>query len=499
MPVLDALAAESLRYNYAHTVAPLTLPSHASMLTGLYPVRHRVHVNGPKPLPEEARTLAEVAREGGIQTAAFVAASVLNAPLGLSQGFEHFDAVQGQRQGEFRELERPAGSVVDAALEWFEARDQARPFFAWLHFFDPHAPYQPHPEFRGKTSNAYYDELAYVDSQLGRLVQYLRDEDLLERCVLLVVADHGESFGEHDEDTHGWLTYESALRVPFLLRYPDGLRAGEQSQEVISVVDVAPTLASAMQLSLGDELDGLSLFRSQVPEERGIYFESYQGYEAQRWSPIHGWLNQQGKYIHSSAPEWYDPRIDPMEKYNLVEGVDTSAYLDAIRELALRPRLTEAEPLQDEQQMEDIQALGYAAQREEEGRRPDLLEPTQLPSPAAMIQEERILRQAMALHTQRKFSEARPILEAFLLRNPNNPVAAEVLGYGYNSEGLYPQAEQVLRGLLQRGIRWPNVLFLLGHSLEQQGRVEEALEAYRDALSEDPKWKPALEALKRLG
>jgi hypothetical protein len=315
-PALDALAQRGILYESAHTVAPLTLVAHASMLTGLVPPRHGIRDNGPWLLPQSARTLAEAARERGYRTAAFVAAVVLDRAFGLDQGFETYSGPESSAErASFEVASLPAREVIDRVLAWLDARDRSRPFFLWVHLFDPHQPYDPPPGFMTADlgSDTYLGEIASMDHEIGRLMERLERDGLLATTAILAVGDHGEALGEHGEDTHGFLCYEPTLHVPFLLVRPDGARAGERSRAIVSVADVAPTLAEVMGATLPLDIDGTSLWSGDPPGERGVYFESYMGYLELATSPLAGWLDGSGKYLESSAPEFYRLASDPLE------------------------------------------------------------------------------------------------------------------------------------------------------------------------------------------
>jgi hypothetical protein len=236
------LANESVLFEQAYTVAPLTLPAHASMLTGLYPLRHGVRDNVWWPLSPAADLLAERARAQGFQTAAFISSLALDKSFGLDRGFEIYDQPPRQaHQSHSHFAERPAPAVVRAAQESLGARDRSRPFFLWVHFFDPHAPYEAPEGYGGTASHPYLREVAFMDAALGALVEGLRADGILDESLLVVAGDHGEALGEHGELTHGAFCYASVLRVPLIVRLPGGRRAGERSRALASVVDVFPT------------------------------------------------------------------------------------------------------------------------------------------------------------------------------------------------------------------------------------------------------------------
>ncbi len=380
-PHLDALAAEGVTFLQAHTVAPLTLPAHSSMLTGLYPLRHTVRDNNAK-LPDSAETLAERARAHGLATAAFVASAALDRVTGVAQGFDVFDqpaTPELQTQHDF--AERPATAVTEAALRWLRGRDRGRPFLLWVHYFDPHAPYEP-PPAHSQAAHPYLGEVASMDQEIGRLLHALRDDPAWGSTLVLAVADHGEALGDHGEPTHSAYCYESVLRVPLLLRRPGAAGAGERSAELATVADVHPTLVEHLGLGEPGDVDGLSLLRP-LPAERGVYFECYYGYLYYGWSPLAGWLDPRGKYLHSTRPELYDLRADPAEARSLEALLPRVAgdYQRALAAAAARPTLAPDEHAGlDQEHLTRLQAIGYAAG----GRAaavPGPLDPSGLPAP----------------------------------------------------------------------------------------------------------------------
>src|SRR5262249_13987388 len=215
-------AARGARFEHAVAHAPLTAPSHASILTGLTPLRHGVHDNGSDALPASVPTLAEAFRRAGYRTAAFVSGFPLDHRFGLDRGFEAYDdhLPKGNDRRRAPYVERTADLTSDAFLGWLDApgSEETRPFFAWVHYFDPHAPYEPPPKLRDRFAAQPYDgEVAFVDEQLGRVLDRLRARGQAERTLVLVTADHGESLGQHGEETHGLFVYDATLRVPVLL------------------------------------------------------------------------------------------------------------------------------------------------------------------------------------------------------------------------------------------------------------------------------------------
>lgn len=230
-PVLDELAASGVLCENAYSVAPMTLPAHASLFTGLYPPETGVVTNGRGRLSETNQTLAEILKRQGYDTAAFVGSFVLNARFGLDQGFRTYDDDLAGGEPELTGvLRRRSGeAVVDAAIRWLaEKRSRSQPFFCWVHLYDPHAPYLAHTELFGDEFHGrpYDAEIAYIDRQVGRLVDFLRSHRLEDDTLLVVVADHGEGLGDHGEETHSETLYNSILRVPLIFRQTGRLRSG---------------------------------------------------------------------------------------------------------------------------------------------------------------------------------------------------------------------------------------------------------------------------------
>jgi arylsulfatase A-like enzyme len=387
-PALDALAREGLCFEAAHTVAPLTLPAHASLWTGLVPLRHGVRVNGEHALAEGAVTLAEHARADGIETAAFVSCDVLAPAFGLAQGFERYsvpDEPRAARSGGGQE--RTADATIDAALAWLGARDPARPYLLWVHLFDAHAPHDPPPELAARFPTPYLAEVAAMDRALARLFAALDAPGAGPRPFVLVVGDHGEAFGEHGEHGHGLLCHEATLRVPLLARWPDRRRAGERSSELVGVVDIAPTLAEALGLEPLAGIDGESFHARALPAGRGLYFESYQASFTRGWSPITGWLDAAGKYQHSSAPEFHDWRADPREERDLAAERDLAPDRAARASLSALPRLLATEPGADARA--GAAALGDGRAGEGSQPFPEPLDPGARPSVRAGLASER--------------------------------------------------------------------------------------------------------------
>jgi len=447
---------------------------------------------------DDAHTLAEVAREAGWQTAAFVGAVVLDPAFGLEQGFERYDAPAAASDAaaasaEGHEGERPAREVVDGALAWLAARDRERPWFLWVHVFDAHTPYAPPPGFEGSTLRARYDgEVRSVDHELARLFDALRTEGTLDSTLVVVAGDHGEGFGEHGEDGHSVHCYETTLHVPLIVRAPfwQRFQPGMRSSELVGLVDLVPTACEALGWSAPAGMDGVSLWSTPVPGPRGLYFESYYGYLSFGWSPLAGWIDARGKYLHASQPRYFDPRADPGETRDLAgeRAADVRRAQVALAELAEAPRLSTSAGRATDEQLASLRGLGYVSIGSgAPSSLPHPLEDTGLPAPESMGESYAQALHATELALHGEIDEAIRILRAVLEENPENPFVLDHLATCLVKRNQLAEAEAVLRRLLaiEHAVT-PGGWFRLGRCLEAQGRTDEAIEALRAGLALDP-------------
>jgi arylsulfatase A-like enzyme len=501
-PVLDQLAREGERFTRAQSVAPLTLPAHASMLTGLVPPRHSLRDNGLWPLPDVVPTVAEIAADEGIATAAFVSSSVLDRAFGLGDGFATYEQPgRAARSTSSRYDELTASETARAAARWLRELAPDQRFFAWVHFFDPHVPYAPPSAFAESAGgDAYLGEVAFVDHTVGELLTVLREREALDQTLVIVTADHGEALGEHGELTHGVLCYQATLHVPLLVRGP-GSAAGRVRDETVSLVDIAPTVLDALGLETPRDQDGVSLLHARGHVRRGVYFECYAGYIDYGFSPLAGWLDARGKYLVSSAPELYDLQRDPSEVRNLLparEAERARFESEIARVLALRSWPRPADAPFDAELSKAIGALGYGDVAVLEAELPSPLERSDLPSPAKRVAELQALLSATAHIDAREFEDAVRLLAPIAAENRRNALAHDMLGFALMQLQRFDEAHEVLRQRVLLGTRRAETHFNLALCLEHAGAIDAALTHLRSALALDPLYSPAAEALARL-
>ncbi len=486
-PELDALARRGVRFERAYTVTPLTLPAHASILTGLYPPRHGLRNNGQGRLPASAATLAERAQEAGIETAAFVASVVLDAGFGLDQGFDRYVGpahVLEQTTSHYSDV-TGADIVADVAA-WLAARDPTRPFFAWVHLWDPHGPWEPPPRYLELApDHPYLGDVAQADAAVGELVALLDAHGLAQATTILVVADHGEAFWEHGEFSHGTYCYDTTMRVPLILCEPGGARAGEVVNEVVSVVDVVPTLAEALELPPLAGLDGQSRLGRAPTEPGGAYLESYYGFLTHDWSPLAGWVDDAGKYLHSSAPQFF--RSGDEDVNVLGEVSELERYRQAIAAVAARPALEPDAGLApgiDEELREQIRSLGYSGVGVETIL-PHPLDPGGRPAPASRVGVQKRSLEALGLFNRGDYASAEAIHRRILAANPNNWNSLERLGIALIRQTRHAEAVVPLQRLADAGRETASSAVNLGVCMRVAGEVDHAIECFQRALALD--------------
>jgi choline-sulfatase len=473
-PALDRLAASGLRFTTARAAVPLTLPSHTTILTGLLPPVHGVRENGVDALSDAHPTIARLLKTAGYETAAFVGAFVLDRRFGLAQGFDTYDdqIPRDPNATERLEAERPASAVVDRALTWFERRGSARgpspepqaPFFVWLHLYDPHAPYNPPDEFRARTRTPYDGEIAFADAQIARVFEWLRAHGQIDRTVIVVAGDHGEGLGDHGEQTHGMLLYDSTLRVPLIIASP-GRPAGVRD-EAVGLADLAPTIAHAAGVTAPDAMRGRDLLapvqrQSQLDGRPDLYSETEYPRVA-GWSPLQALTDGRWMTIRAGAStEVYDLQNDAGEEHDVAAAQATiaaamTARIDALR--AANQPAAGASVISKEAE-ERLRALGYVASSAQPASG------TGGPNPATRITTWNAFEEALSsLNAHRP--DALPALRMLAAANPDALVFQTTYARALKDAGHVTPALAAYR---QAARRWPTNATLL-HDLAVAAR-----------------------------
>ena len=485
-PTLDALAAHGVRFETAISSAPLTLPSHATLLTGLDPPHHGVRNNGTFKLGEDALTLAERFQQAGWATGGFIGAVVLKARYGLGQGFDVYDDdVRGAKAAPGGFVERPAAEVVDAAQAWLA--QTPGPFFLWLHLYDPHMDYKAPPEYQARFPDRPYEaEIAYADAQIGRLLEGLRETGRLDRTLVVVTADHGESLGEHGEPTHSASLYDAVLAVPLILRGP-GLPEGRVVSGVVRGKDVAPTVLAQVGLAPLSDADGADLgpllAADAAPSHRMAYSETLATLLDNGWAPLHSIRSDDWFYVRSPRAELYDVVRDPHELDNLVESDPERAApltkrFDAMVDAALVDEKDAMALEVDDETRAQLQALGYAVPEApvvqtgidpKDGRR-------YLP----------LLHRAMGAYEAGDIDLAEKLFLEVSEKLPGSGRSQSQLASIYYLEGRQKRALRHIELAISFDPRSPLNHAVRAEILLAMDRRDEALAAYRRAIAIDP-------------
>src|SRR5262245_19334443 len=525
-PAIDRLAAEGVRFDFAHAHAVLTLTSHASILTGELPFRHGLRDNSGYRLPPNARTAATILKSAGYATAAFVSAFPLHSRFGLTNGFDLYDDRFGETREptEFVMPERPAAAVVPLVRSWIAERRPAgkaggtgepgragegalrgqpaapalparpaQPWFVWVHLFDPHAPYRPPAPFDVRYSQQpYLGEVAATDAALGPLLDDVR---ALERPTLVVLTgDHGEALGDHGEQSHGLFAYESTLRVPLIVAElgevrlkPDAATSGgssvasafrRASGEVSSVsarhIDILPTILEAVGQPLPADLPGRSLLpwqeRRAGAQARPVYFEALSAQLNRGWAPLTGVIMGRDKYIQLPLPERYDLSADPDEQSNLLGRAP-----DKDRELAATLRTFDAsEPSQrvaeDAHADAQLRSLGYLS-----GGAPPKAAYTADDDPKKLVEIDQAVHRGVEAFGAGRARESIQIYRQVIDRRPDMAIAYRHLAFIEWQAGRPAEATETLRRAVARGITDPRVIAQLGGYLAESDHVAEGI------------------------
>ena len=496
-PNLDRLAAEGERFDFAHAHVPLTRPSHASIMTGLYPFQTGIRDQLGYRMSPNAVTIATLLKQAGFATGAFVGAIPLTRDFGLDKGFDMYDDYfpHGGYKDDLTLAERRAADVVAPALKWIGA--QSRRWFVWVHVYDPHEPYAPPPPFdREYADHPYYGEVAYVDQALGPLFDAAANSS--RPTFTIVTADHGEGLGDHGEQAHGLFAYESTLHVPLILAdlsRGSGERgaSGVVSDYPARHVDILPTLLDAAALTPPAGLPGHSLLRTAgLPPAADVssYFEAMAAMLNRGWAPLKGVLEGYDKYIDLPIPELYDLGRDPKEQTNL-------AQRDRDRMRVLSARLDEFKaPLPGDRYTETpevaakLQALGYTS-----GSAPAKAVYTEQDDPKTLVTLDQWIRDGVAAFEQGKLQQAYALYERVIEARPSMPLGYKNLAFLQWQSGDAQGAIKTLERAMKANAWTTDMATQLGSDLAQAGKPSDAIALLEPLASSDKATPDILNAL----
>jgi arylsulfatase A-like enzyme/Tfp pilus assembly protein PilF len=365
-PQIDALAKEGVLFQNSYSPIPLTLPSHSTMLTGMYPPRHGIHDNLKYKLNDKNITLAEILKDNGFSTAAVISAFILDSRFGLDQGFDLYDDKFDEELENANIAQRRGDETTDHAISWMQDNKE-KPFFLFMHYYDPHMPYDPPEPFKSMILHPYFAEIAYTDHCIGRVIEELKALDLYDSTLIVITGDHGEMLDEHKEKTHGFFIYQGNIKVPLIFKLP-GKHKGKIVNDIAGIVDITPTVCSLLGIDIPKNVQGKDLSAylgndaASKPKDRHLYSESmtptkYAG------NSLLGIVTDRYKYIQTTRPELYDLVNDPKEAENLIAALPQQGRIlqDKLKQILEESVLenTQSELELDAQALAKLETLGY--------------------------------------------------------------------------------------------------------------------------------------------
>ncbi len=499
-PNLERMAASGVLFEQASTVVPLTLPAHSSMFTGTFPMHHGVRDNGGYYLDRDQVTLAETLKENGYQTGGFVAAFVLDSRWGLNQGFDRyyddFDLNKYENVG-LDTVQRRGGEVLQEAVKWMDEVKDDR-FFAWLHFYDVHTPYEP-PEpflsrYKGYLGARYDGEIAYLDSLMGELFDWLEKNDLEEDTLVIFVGDHGESLGQHEENTHGFFIYDATMHVPFILKAPyRQIRAGRRIPAQVRSIDLMPTILDLVAVERPETIQGTSLvpLLEGEAEDLGLfaYSESFYPRHHYGWSELKSIRDGKLQFIDAPRPELFDIEADPRQTKNLASqrAATVSELKTALDEMVARFGVEgideQAPETPDADTLAQLAALGYLG-----GPSKIKIDPNRpLPDPKDKIALFNLIKDAGADSSEDKVDEAMAKIDKVLAEDPDILEAYYIRGNLHTKKKELEKALDAYKEALARDPEYKSALFGLASTYQELGRPEDAETGFRRILELDPR------------
>ena len=488
-PRLDALAGEGVRFAQVVSPVPLTLPSHTSILTSMQPPAHGIRDNGAFALSEEAVLLADVFQEAGYATGAFVGAFVLHSRWGLSPGFDEYDDrfEYGSSQASPGQVERRGDAVVEVTLDWLrQPRDEQTPFFAWVHLYDPHAPYTAPEPFGSRFASDPYDgEVAYTDSLIGQLLDGLDELGVLEQTIVLVTADHGEGLNDHDEPGHGLFLYDPTVLVPLILRLPGRQHSGLEVDQQVRLIDIAPTLLDLTVLPVPEAFDGASLtpFLAGEGEARPAYSETFFPRLHFGWQELYALRSDNYKYILAPRPELYLVDADPDETTNLIDAQPARAAamraeLEEMRGVATDVRAGEM----NSEALQRLRSLGYIGAAPADVAGTD----AELPDPKDKLDLFRRLTQGQSLVQSGEMEMAVQALEELIAEDSRIVDAHFTLGNALFAMGDYAGAADAFRATIELSPEYDLAISNLGMCQRRLGNPSAARDTFNALLLMSP-------------
>jgi choline-sulfatase len=499
---MDSLAQDGVLFEQAISQVPLTWPSHAAILTGMYPFANGVQDFTGQPLSDKFRTLAESLKAHGYATGAVVSSFVLDRSWGLARGFDSYDdAFSGNsfvRQNDVALVERQAKESVDHALAWL-GHPRSQPYFFWLHLYDPHSPYDAPEPFGSRYRKHPYDgEIAYADSQLARVIAWLKQTGRYDHTLIVLLSDHGESLGEHGESEHGFFVYNATLHVPLLIK--PSLLPGARGRRItgpVESISVAPTILqlAGVQDPIQKQFEAASLaavvLAGQSAGDRPSYSETFYPYNSFGWSPLRSLESARYHYIEAPEPELYDLQSDPREEHNVISKEAKTAQ--TLRQ-QLQNLIAHFQPSSEGQKsassggpsaeaIEKLRSLGYVAYKADNARN---VPASGLADPKSKLWEYRAILAATDAFSAGKFEQGRALLKKVQESDAKLYVVPFMLGEAASRQGNWSGAIPEFQRCLELNPYFDQAMMGLGRALGFTGQVDQSKQWFERALAINP-------------
>jgi arylsulfatase A-like enzyme len=485
-PVIDSLARSGCLFSNCSTHAPITLPSHSCILTGLLPTQHGVRNNSTYKLASSIETLPELLKNQGYDTGAFISSFILNHQYGLNQGFDVYSdhIIHYKKDREKKAIiTRRAGTTIELAVDWI--KDRKKPFFSWIHLYDPHWPYDPPAPFDiAYTDDPYLGEIAYMDLQIGLLIKHLKEMGQWDRTLIILTGDHGESRGRHGENSHGFFCYNATTHVPLILSKPVwGTTSSARIDYPVESIDIVPTICDLLQIEKPTELKGINLFRD---EPRTIYSEAMIPFEDNYCSPVIRLKNNDYSVYHSSQWELYDLQEDPEEHHNLFNkrGTRGDRLVQHLQDIKLNIGSNNSEEVQlDQETIDLLKSLGYV----HDGGTfiPDNQDVYHRKSPLNSIDIFKAIQSGKIFEDNYPFKYLH-ILTELKNKHPDHPLVLREYGRMNVLAGNRDLAIDNLRAAAQLVPEDPRLHSMVGLAYYHFKEYEESLDEFRIALELSP-------------
>jgi arylsulfatase A-like enzyme/Flp pilus assembly protein TadD len=498
-PTLDSLARDSVVFDGAIAQVPLTWPSHAAILTGTYPFQNGVQDFTGHPLSPQFRSLAQAFKQAGYATGAVVSSFVLDRSWGLARGFDYYDDAFSAAAFQKKDLglvDRKAAESVSHALQWLQ-KTPRRPFFLWLHLYDPHSPYDPPEPYRTQYHDRLYDgEIAYADHELGRLIAWLKSARLYDNTAIAFLSDHGESLGDHGEKEHGFFIYNSTTRVPLILKPPSAAKRHlEKIAFPVESIAVAPTLLALARVKdpIQKQFQATDLLAGSDKSANAAYSETFYPFSSFGWSPLHALETSRYHYVDAPQAELYDVIADPEEKTNIAgrQNAIVAVLKKQLQERLKtqvedgrpRPSTSDQNPGLNPDAAEKLRALGYVAYQS-----PVSAEALAagLPDPKAKLWEFNSILEAQDAFHEGYFAKGESLLVPVREQDPQMYLVPFMLGEAALRQQKWAEASAEMKKCLDLNPSFDQAMTGLARALMNTGNTDEAKKWLNQALKQNP-------------